>query len=402
MRVYKYIVLVILVGLSTACKEENERFPFSSNPTVPTPISEIIAESLPGSIRLTYKIPDDNIISYVKAECTVNGVLREVKASAYQNTLTIDGFPNTNTYEINVYTVSRSEVYSDAVTVRAQPLTPPFLDIFASLNLFQDFGGATVSFKNPNEADIAISLIYEDSLGFWEMAETYYTKKKEGNISARGFKPERTKFGVYVRDRWNNITDTLVKDLVPIFEKQLDRTKFKEVKLPTDQEAAWGWVMPYIWDGIIVNNINMDKPGFHTAPGRGWPHWFTFDLGVEAKLSRYKFWQRGASPYVSFNDRNIKKFEIWGSLNPNLNGAFDESWTLLLEGEVIKPSGLPLGELSDEDIAEIVNGSEFIFPPDTPITRFIRIKVLETWTGADSFYIMQVAFWGAEADELSD
>jgi len=30
--------------------------------------------------------------------------------------------------------------------------------------------------------------------------------------------------------------------------------------------------------------------------------------------------------------------------------------------------------------------------------KYIRIKVLETWSGADSFYIMQVAFWGSEAE----
>lgn len=402
MKTYTYLIFFIFIWLITACQEENERYPFSSDTTVPNPISDIKVESLPGAVKLTYRIPDDNIISYVKAECMINGTLRETKATSYQNTLTISGFPNTRAYSINVYTVSRNEIYSEAKTIQVEPLTPPFQEVYETLDLFRDFGGATVSFENPNEADLAISLIYIDSLGFWDIAETYYTKRKAGNISARGFDPVETKFGVYIRDRWNNMTDTLVKDLVPIFEKQLDRTKFKEVHLPGDQEAAWGWTMPNIWDGVIVNNINPDKPGFHTAPGRGWPHWFTFDLGVEAKLSRYRFWQRGASPYTSYNDRNIKKFEIWGSLNPSVSGEFDESWTLLLEGEVIKPSGLPLGELSDEDIAEIVNGNEFIFPPNAPITRYIRIKVLETWTGADSFYIMQVAFWGAEADELEE
>ncbi|MEA4916098.1 DUF5000 domain-containing lipoprotein [Proteiniphilum sp.] len=402
MKTYTYLIFFIFVWLITACQEENERIPFSSDTTVPKAISDIKAESLPGAVKLTYRIPDDNIISYVKAECMINGTLRETKATPYQNSLIINGFPDVKSYDVKVYTVSRNEILSEAKIIQVEPLTPPYQEVYETLDLFRDFGGATVSFENPNESDLAISLIYVDSLGFWDIAETYYTRKKNGTISARGFDPVETKFGVYIRDRWNNITDTLVKDLVPIFEKQLDRTKFREVKLPSDQESAWGWTMPYIWDGIIVNNINPDKPGFHTAPGKGWPHWFTFDLGVEAKLSRYKFWQRGASPYVSYNDRNIKKFEIWGSLNPSVTGEFDETWTLLLSAEVIKPSGLPLGELSDEDIAEIVNGNEFVFPPNTPITRYIRIKVLETWTGADSFYIMQVAFWGAEADELDE
>src|SRR5690606_2932421 len=98
MRIYRYIVFFIYICLVISCMEENERFPSSSDSTVPASISEIKYESLPGSIKLTYKIPEDNIISYVKAECVINGVLREVKATSYQNTLTIDGFPNTDTY----------------------------------------------------------------------------------------------------------------------------------------------------------------------------------------------------------------------------------------------------------------------------------------------------------------
>src|SRR3546814_17621944 len=66
-------------------------------------------------------------------------------------------------------------------------------------------------------------------------------------------------FAVYVQDRWGNRSDTLVKDIRPIFEKQLDRTKFNVYPLPTDEEPAWGWTMPHIWDGIIVNNTNVDK-----------------------------------------------------------------------------------------------------------------------------------------------
>jgi hypothetical protein len=283
---------------------------------------------------------------------------------------------------------------SEPFHIQVRPQLPPVLEAYESLNLFEDFGGATVNFKNPSEGDLNIVMLTPDENGDWQTADIYYTKKDEGYFSVRGYDPIARKFAVYVQDRWNNRSDTLIKDLMPIFEEQLDRRKFAEYVLPTDEQPAWGWVMPNIWDGIIVNNTNVDKPGFHTAPGQ-WPQHFTFSLGVEAKLSRFRFWQRGS--WIAFTDRNIKKFEIWGSNTPAANGSYD-GWSLLLEGESVKPSGLPMGDNSTEDLALVGAGEEFVFPAGTPSVKYIRIKVLETWSGANSFYIMQVAFWGAEAE----
>ncbi len=84
-----------------------------------------------------------------------------------------------------------------------------------------------------------------------------------------------------------------------------------------------------------------------------------------------------------------------GSNNPAADGSWD-SWTKLMDGTSVKPSGLPIGTNSPEDIALVGAGEEFIFPENTPDVKYIRIKVLETWSGAKSFYIMQVGFWGAE------
>ena len=182
---------------------------------------------------------------------------------------------------------------------------------------------------------MAISLIYIDSTGYWNSGITYYTKLNHGSFSLRGFDSEETTFGVYIRDRWDNMTDTLIEVLIPMKEKQLNRLNFKQVNLPGDVKDAWGWIMPNLWDGKIT------EPGYHTDIDGVWPQHFTLDLGTlkGAKLSRFKIWQRdmppsGTTPYA---DRNIRKFEIWGSMNPNPSGAFDESWNLLLSDEIKKP-----------------------------------------------------------------
>lgn len=389
------LLCYILIGLlcSTGCQDK-ELGPVGGGGLAPGPVSNVVAEALPGAVKLTYRLPNDKNLLYVKAVVEVNGLKRESRSSFYENSLEIKGFGDSKEYEVALYAVSRDEIASEPVYIKVIPQTSPVQVAFSSLELSEDFGGATVGFKNPSEGDLNIVLLTTDSVGDWVTADIYYTKRPEGYFSVRGYEAESRKFGVYIKDRWNNYSDTLERELVPLFEKQLDRTKFSEYRLPTDEESAWGWTMPHIWDGVIVNNTNVDKPGFHTAPGR-WPQHFTFSLGVEAKLSRFRFWQRGS--WIAFTDRNIKKFEVWGSNDPASDGSYD-GWTLLLEGESVKPSGLPMGQNSDEDLALVGAGEEFVFPAGTPAVKYIRIKVLETWSGADSFYIMQVAFWGSDEE----
>ena len=200
MKIYKYIIwiAVICTSLFAACSDE-ERGPVVSDSTIPGNVSNVQVERLPGAIKLKYDLPNDQALAYVKAECVMNGIKREVKASAYNNNLIIQGFPDTCSYQINLYSVNRSEVVNPSpVTLSAKPLNPPFQDVYKTLSLMKDFGGATVTFENPMEADLAITLMYIDSLGYWSSGETLYTKRLEGSVSIRNMDTLLTSLIPYV------------------------------------------------------------------------------------------------------------------------------------------------------------------------------------------------------------
>jgi len=178
---------------------------------------------------------------------------------------------------------------------------------------------------------------------------------------------------------------------VPI---ELDKSKFAEYKLLTDaplsKYAKAG--MAGLWDD------NIDKNHFY-GTNAGWesPHWFTFDMGVEASLDHFVMWQRGKdNTSLLYANANPLKFEIWGSNDPNPNGLWDSTWVKLMDCESVKPSGLPLGDNSDDDIAQALAGETFNFPDDTPPVRYIRIKILSTWDPADSdhSFIAELTFFG--------
>src|SRR5690606_22916858 len=133
---------------------------------------------------------------------------------------------------------------------------------------------------------------------------------------------------------------------------------------------------------------------FRTATGSGIPHHYSLDLGVKAKLSRLIVHQRGQVPneesllYVS---GNLRYYEIWGSNNPDPSGSYD-GWEKLLDCESIKPSGLPYGQVSNEDKEYAQQGEEYKFSIDSPPVRYIRVKSVQTWGNTDYSNSAEITF----------
>ena len=397
----KYIFMLVCMMFLCSCSEEKHA-PVTDDSSIPGQVTNVRVDPLPGAVKLTYDLPAGQNLLYVKAECLINGVMRQVKATPYVNNLTIEGFADTQTYTVNLYSVNRSEKVSEPVEKQVKPLSPNFREVFKNIQLQEDWGGVSVLFENPNEADLAIIMNYVDNDGFWDHGETFYTQSLTGKVTLRGLPPKEIKIGVCVRDRWGNLSDTLIRDLTPRFEKELDRSKFRGMYLPGDASIVAGWGFELWWDLNVLGD-----QGLATVNDGTWPPTVTFDMGTPqgALISRMKLWQRVHSVYEqqAYGDRYIRKFEVWGSMNPDLDGSWD-SWTLLLDGEMIKPSGLPVGTNSAEDIEAFYNGNDVSdFPLDIPYVRYIRFKCKELWGGMRTQFISSaMCLWGQEPSDIED
>jgi len=390
MTMKKYFLATALL-LFLGCQKYQNGVPVSEDDQAPAPVTNAQVESLPGGATISYTLPKSESLLYVMAEYSIrDGVKIDKKSSYYNNSITIEGFPDTKTYDVQLYAVSRGGKKSDSLTVKVKPLTPPVISTFMSLSMRPTFGGVNVSFENESEADIKITVLTTDSLGDLYPAEVYYTKSKEGNFSARGFAAEKRKFGVFVRDRWNNYSDTLFSDITPFYEEKLDKTKFKEVDLPTDTyvQHCCGTGMKDLWDDVWGGgNV------FHTKPNTGIPQWFTFDLGVTARLSRFKFYHRDGGIAGAYYAGDPEVIEVWGSNNPPPNGSWD-SWTLLGHFESVKPSGAATPTAEDIQFA-CIDGEDFEFPLGLSPVRYLRFKILKTWGGVSYMYMAELTFWGS-------
>lgn len=383
----KDLLYILSALLLVACSEEERTF-VKTDSDAPQPVTNVQVTNIPGGAILKYTLPEDEDLLCVKANYELQeGVPSEAKASLFVDTLKIEGFGTEDERTIELIAIDRSLNESSPVQVKIKPKEAPVITIGRTLDLIADFGGVHAYWDNPTRAEISVVLEQKDNNNEFNRIDAYYSSMEEGSASTRGMDTIPKDFKIYVQDRWGNKSDALEANIAPLFEEQFDRTKFTGMSLEGDQPSAWGWVISNLFDGT-----KSDGNGFHTANSSGvWPQWITFDLGVTGKISRIKIWQR-LGEWI-FKHGNLKHFEIWGTADMN-NLNDPAAWTLMIDCHSIKPSGLPLGQISDEDRQWAEAGEEFVCDPSKPEVRYLRLHALETWSGGDFFHTSEIEVYG--------
>jgi hypothetical protein len=381
-----------------ACKEE----PIGQQPEDGVAPGEVtlltqLTKSVPGGAVVYYILPPDEDLLYVKAVYTLqDGVERDVKASVYTDSLEILGFGDTTPREVQLIAVDRSRNESKPVPATITPGTPPVLAIGESLRLIEDFGGLHAYWDNPLKAKISIPVLVKDQNDDYVPLETFYSERVVGDGSVRGMDTIPVDVMTYVQDRWGNRSAAKTYTLTPIYETLFERTKHSIVALDNDARQYGDGRYPL---EKMFNGSKNEELCAATQGTGAWPQSITIDIGITGKLSRIRLYQRiGGNPpgdmgYL-FREGNLHRFEVYGRPDvPPQSGDWD-GWTLLATCESIKPSGLPYGEVNDEDLAAGQNGEDFPLPPEAAPVRYLRIKVTRTWAGGDNFQIGELEIYG--------
>lgn len=199
--------------------------------------------------------------------------------------------------------------------------------------------------------------------------------------------------------------DSLAIDLfqAPVVSKMINaetfipKTTWKANLLPGDIGINGSYPLARFWDGNTNNFMHSD--GVTSTPCS-----MTWDMGIKAKLSKMKFWPRKDND-DRWNKGMPRFFEIYGSLNPNPDGSFDDSWTLLGSFECVQPSGngikVPWLAPTAEDIALSDRGLDFEFTPGEnvhpeTVVRYIRLRSLENFNKSQipRLLLAEISFWG--------
>lgn len=399
----KFLFIMFVANLLIAGCSEEKHEPIGSDMSVPQSVSDITYTPLAGGALITYALPDDANLLCVEAELLLpNGRKMNYTSSSYKNEITILGLANTQPQKVQLYSVSKNGVKSNAASIDVTPLPPPYEEVLKTVTLRESWGGIGITAQNESEGDLAYFLGYYDERGVFVDYDSYYSSIKSDTFAIRGLPNETKKFGLYIRDRWDNFSDTLFADLTPLQEEMIEKKNFRMMELDGDGiYGSYNNEQPEnIWNGVWGtdwNNNYGDWKHFIATDGVTQDNaTFTMDIGVLTKLSRIILNQ-----YYRYEAHMPKKYEIWGLVDYDsdlITTAMGDwsNWTLLGTMENRKEVDVPgPATATAKDVENWLKGDEMIFDPEpSPPVRYIRYKSLGSWNGRNNFSIAEITYFG--------
>lgn len=384
---------LLLLTVMWSCKKEDMNGLKENNGTPPGVVSNISVQNENGAATISYALPKDEDLLYVKAVYELaNGTKREIKASYYTNQLRVAGFSDTLKHTVQLFAVNRSEVESEPVNVQVEPLVSPMQLVFRNMTVRETAGGIRIRSLNQFKGDVVIvPLIDSLNNGEWASLDNVYTSDSLIAVSIRGLAPVQRKFAFFVRDRWLNRTDTMYTTLTPKKEVLIDKNNFSVYQCDNDTKMSFGTTVDLMWKGLFNN----EWPCTYTDESSGVPTTITWSVGpAPVKLTRFNLLTRREGS-LYYSKGSPRRFEIYGSNDPTHDGDWSK-WTKILTCEVVKPSGLPLGQENNADAAAGSAGFTFDFDEDTPPYRYLRLKCLQNWVGSYFIEIQNMSIWGTD------
>ena len=387
------LLFIFLLGLMVACDEE-KRGQYATDSIPPGQVYGVEVENVAGGAIITYSVPSDEDLLYVKVVYRMwDGTQVEQTSSAYTTRIVVEGLGRAEKQTVHLICGDRSGNESAPYPVDIEPLDSPIYAIHESIEITPDFGGIRLTWTNPLKASVVLTVYEVDKNDRLVEVQSIYTGSAEGKYNIRGYPAEETTFAVLVRDRWKNKTDMKNGTYVPFFEEKLDRKKFGKWNpsgIPYQELVSSGvaWSVDRLWDGLLTD------PGFSFPSTVTLPYSLTFNMGQTAVLCRIKVFQRTSSNQL-FNGYNVKRFQLYASPHPEVNANI-ATWLFLGDFTSVKPSGLPLGQLSDEDRAVGDNGEDYTIEinDDVPV-QYIRVHIMETWGGGMNVaQLYEMEFYG--------
>ena len=379
----KLLLLTILIFAVNSCSKQDD-----GDTTPPSVLTIDSVTPTNGGGIISYTLPNDDDILYVRAEYTnSNGVDVSRASSSYNNSIEIDGLNQTTALTITLYVVDQNYNQSAPIYVELVPLDSFIYLVQESIEVNTDLGGFRITWENIQSKTVYVFVHINN--GTEEEIRILSSNNSSESIAVRGLPSEEITISTRIEDFDENSTTLEEKGtLTPLFEQVIDKSTWTLVASQSVNGNAWEGASANFWDDVIdTTNNNSDNSYFMiwrdlNGGSLDWPLDLVIDLNKNVKITRFTVWQRafwynGPSdvPYY-FQEENMKSFNLYAS-----NDA--QVWEELGQFDIGDPRDSE-GNIPQSGLGSGANGHEFELDEVSESFRYLKFRVTSNY-GSEAY-----------------
>ena len=379
----KLLFLTILIFAVSSCSKQDD-----GDTTPPSVLTVDSVTPTNGGGIISYTLPNDDDILYVRAEYTnSNGVDVSRASSSYNNSIEIDGLNQTTALTITLYVVDENYNQSAPIYVELVPLESFIYLVQESIEVNTDLGGFRITWENIQSKTVYVFVHINN--GIEEEIRILSSNNSSESIAVRGLPSEEITISTRIEDFDENSTTLEEKGtLTPLFEQVIDKSTWTLVASQSVNGNAWEGASVNFWDDVIdTTNNNSDNSYFMiwrdlNGGSLNWPLDLVIDLNKNVKVTRFTVWQRaywynGPSdiPYY-FQEENMKSFTMYAS-----NDA--QVWEELGQFDIGDPRDSE-GNIPQSALDSAANGHEFELDEVSESFRYLKFSVTSNY-GSEAY-----------------
>ena len=379
----KLLLLTILIFAVNSCSKQDD-----GDTTPPSVLTIDSVTPTNGGGIISYTLPNDDDILYVRAEYTnSNGVDVSRASSSYNNSIEIDGLNQTTALTITLYVVDQNYNQSAPIYVELVPLDSFIYLVQESIEVNTDLGGFRITWENIQSKTVYVFVHINN--GTEEEIRILSSNNSSESIAVRGLPSEEITISTRIEDFDENSTTLEEKGtLTPLFEQVIDKSTWTLVASQSVNGNAWEGASVNFWDDVIdTTNNNSDNSYFMiwrdlNGGSLDWPLDLVIDLNKNVKITRFTVWQRafwynGPSdvPYY-FQEENMKSFNLYAS-----NDA--QVWEELGQFDIGDPRDSE-GNIPQSALDSAANGHEFELDEVSESFRYLKFRVTSNY-GSEAY-----------------
>lgn len=359
-------ILGISVGVLFSCNPENNEIADTIPPGIVKNIS--VSNSSNGELTFKYDLPQDEDIYYVKLRYQINGKVIERKASYLNDSILVEGLPDTSERTYEFIAGDRVGNESTVAQIKAACQTPPHILAYNTSWTKGDYGGGKVGWNNESKLWVYLNVEYTDKENI-PVLQVFKTNLTTDSVSVGNLWNGEKSFSYYFTDRFGNKSEKKQVKVNALPALLIPKQPMKLIFLQGDI-TSWYWELGNLFNGelgerfISTNGLINDF---------SIPQYFTIDLGREAQISKVIIYGNTKGAY--YKDDLMKEFEIYGTAE-NLTLGQDPK---TVKWELVTPKATWVRlypNLSDADNMAKGFTVNSVF---TGKIRFLRVKLISRY-----------------------